>query len=209
MKPTRRAVLCAPASLLVAAASLGASAEEETFARIARARAAVRTMQGPFSQVRTIGLLATDVRSTGTLALVRPDSLRWELAPPDAVTFWVTPEGLAYRSAHGQGRLPAGDERIGHALDDLRTLLGGDLADLRDRWEMRILRDDPSGVELEAERRGPVPPVAARRLRLALAPDRVRPTRVLLAEGPRDRTAIEFGILVVNAPIDSARMRPT
>jgi hypothetical protein len=176
-------------------------------ARIARARARVRTLQGPFTQTRTIGLLATDVRSSGTLALIRPDRLRWELAPPDAVVFFVGPEGLAYHGPHGEGRLPAASARMAGALDDLRTLLGGDLARLRERWELRILRDDATGAELEATAR-PGALSQLRSLRFALAPDLVRPARAVLVEGPRDRTAIEFGALVVDAPIDPGRVKP-
>jgi hypothetical protein len=175
--------------------------------RIARARAPVRTMQGPFTQTRTIGLLATDVRSTGTLILVRPDRLRWELAPPDDVTFFVGPEGLAYRGPHGQGRMPAGSARVAGALDDLRTLLGGDLARLRERWDLRIVRDDASGAEIEATARAGVPS-QVRSMRFALGPDLVRPVRALLVESERDRTLIDFGALVIDAAVDPARVRP-
>jgi hypothetical protein len=167
----------------------------------------VRTLQGPFTQTRTIGLLSTDVRSTGTVTLVRPDRLRWELAPPDSVTFWVTPEGLSYRSAHGAGQMPAASAHIGSALDDLRTLLGGDLSRLRERWDLRVVRDDAGGAEIEAQ---PHPGAGGtlRNLRMALTPDLVRPTRALLVEGARDRTVIEFGALAVNEPVDDPRMRP-
>ena len=102
---------------------------------IARARAGVaRRSLGPFTQERTIGILAAKVRSTGTLTLVRPDRLRWELAPPDDVVYWVTPEGLAYKSPTRQGQGPRERQpavKIAAALDDLRTLLGGDLGALR------------------------------------------------------------------------------
>ena len=72
------------------------------------------------------------------------------------------------------------------------------------------MRDDASGAEIEAA------PLAvdagagsfARRLRFALAPDLVRPTRVLLVEGERDRTVLDFGELSVNAPVDESSMRP-
>jgi hypothetical protein len=76
---------------------------------------------------------------------------------------------------------------------------------------LTVLRDDATGAEIEAL------PIAgdatagspvARRLRLALAPDLVRPTRVLIVEGEHDRTVIEFGDLVVNAPVDESSMRP-
>jgi hypothetical protein len=200
------------AAFLTARAALAGDAVGDLLARIAKARAPVRTLQGPFTQTRTIGLLSTDVRSTGSLVLVRPDRLRWQLAPPDDVTFWITPAGLAYRSAHGHGSMPATGERLAAALQDLHALLGGDLARLSDRWSLAVLRDDATGAELEAS---PLPsgpagassPVA-RRLRFALAPDLVRPTRALLVEGEHDRTAIDFGDLSVNAPVDEAAMRP-
>jgi hypothetical protein len=180
---------------------------DDLLARIARARAPVHTMQGPFTQTRTIGLLATDVRSTGALILVRPDRLRWELAAPDDVTFFVGPEGLSYRGAHGHGSSMPPNARIAGALEDLRTLLGGDLTRLRERWDLRLVRDDASGAELEATPRSTTPS-PLRSMRFALAPDLVRPTRTLLVEGPRDRTVIEFGALVVDAPVDPAKMRP-
>src|SRR5271169_4811635 len=128
---SRRAMLAGTAMLALTRAARAADPVDDVLARIARARASVRTLQGPFVQTRTIGLLATDVRSTGTLTMVRPDRLRWELAPPDDVTFWIGPQGLAYRSAHGQARVPAATARVAGALDDLRALLGGDPASLR------------------------------------------------------------------------------
>jgi hypothetical protein len=148
-----------------------------------------------------------DVRSRGTLSLVRPDRLRWKLDPPDDVTFWMGPEGLAYRGPHGQGRLPTTTARIAAALDDMRALLGGDLSRLRERWLLRVLRDDAAGVELEAVARASGD-THLRSMRFALAADRVRPTHVLFVEDTHDRTAIEFGDLVVNAVIDDALMRP-
>lgn len=205
---TRRALVAGSLGALLAARPARADdALDGLLARIARARAPLRTLQGPFTQTRTIGLLATDVRSAGTLTLVRPDRLRWELAPPDAVVFFVGPEGLAYRGLHGEGRVPAASARMAGALDDLRTLLGGDLARLRERWDLRVLRDDTTGAELDATAR-PGAASQLRGLRFALAPDLVRPTRALLVEGPRERTLIEFGTLAVDAPVDPSRVRP-
>jgi hypothetical protein len=204
----RRALIAGSLGAVLASRSARADdALDGLLARIARARAPVRTLQGPFTQTRTIGLLATDVRSTGTLTLVRPDRLRWELAPPDAVVFFVGPEGLAYRGPHGEGRIPAASARMAGALDDLRTLLGGDLARLRERWDLHVVRDDAAGAEIDASAR-PGVTSQLRGLRFSLAPDLVRPTRALLVEGPRERTQIEFGALVVDAPVDPARVRP-
>jgi hypothetical protein len=206
VKLGRRAVLAGAAGALLAARTARADdAVDALFTRVARARSAMRTLQGPFTQVRTIGLLATDVKSTGTLALVRPDRLRWELAPPDSVIFWMLPEGLAYRSAQGTGRLPSATPRIAAMLDDIRTLLGGDLSRLRARWDLRVARDDASGAELAATARTPDAPLKS--FQFTLAPDLVRPVRALLIEGPHDRTAIDFGALRVDAPVDDAQMR--
>jgi Outer membrane lipoprotein carrier protein LolA len=207
MRLSRRALLAGASCAILAHDANADGPLDSLLARIAAARAQVRTLQGPFTQTRRIGLLSTDVRSTGTVTLVRPERLRWELAPPDDVTFWVTPEGLSYRSARGEGRMPAASARLGGALDDLRTLLGGDLARLRERWDLRVLRDDASGAELEATPR-PGAGGALRSLRMALAADLARPSRAVLAEGARDMTTIEFGALVINAPVDDARMHP-
>ncbi len=181
--------------------------------RIAKARGPVRTIHGPFTQTRTIGLLATDVKSQGRMALVRPDRLRWDLEPPDAVTFWIGPEGVAYRSAHGQGTMDpgklegGGGRRLAGALDDMRILLGGDIHRLAERWSLRVLRDDATGAELEATARAGVT-AGIRTMRFALAPDLVRPTRTVLIEGPKDHTTIEFGTLAINDAIAEADMRP-
>ena len=213
MTLSRRSLLGASLALLVTRTAAAAGSIADLLGRVARARASVRTLQGPFTQTRTIGLLSTDVRSVGSLALVRPDRLRWRLDPPDDITFWVGPEGLAYRSAHGQGRMPATGARIAGALRDLHELLGGDLSRLSDRWSLAVLRDDASGAEIEAlplaaDASASGTSAVARRLRFALAPDLVRPTRVLLVEGEHDRTAIDFGDLTVNAPVDESSMRP-
>jgi hypothetical protein len=204
---SRRAFALGSALLFAPRTARAEEGGDGLVARVGRARAPVQTLKGPFEQTRTIGLLATDVHSRGTFMLVRPDRLRWELAPPDEVTFWVGPEGLAYKSVHGGGHLPASSVRIGAALEDLHTLLGGDLSKLRQRWDLRVMRDDPGGAEIEATpRAGAI--ARLQRLHFSLGPDFTRPTRVLLVEGPRDHTLIEFGALVTNAPIDEALMRP-
>jgi hypothetical protein len=204
---SRRSWLAGAAAVLATGAGGAALADGvvDLLARITRARAQVRTIVGPFTQTRTIGLLATDVRSTGTLTLVVPDRLRWELGPPDDVTFWVGPEGFAYRSAHGQGRIPATTARLAGALRDLHVLLAGDLAQLKERWNLRVLRDDATGAEIEASSTSAA---AVRSMRITLAQDLVRPIRALLVEGERDRTSIEFGDLKVNVPVAEAAMHP-
>jgi hypothetical protein len=205
---TRRQIAYGTAGLLFLPSDTRAADDGlEPFARIAHAREQVRNVDGPFTQTRTIALLATQVVSHGRVTLQRPDRLRWSLFPPDDVTFWVGPEGLAYRSAHGGGHVPAGAVRVAAALDDLRAVLGGDLSKLRMRWELSILRNDAAGIEVEATSKESAS-ASLHRLRFALASDLIRPTRIELFDGPRDRTNIEFGTLLVNGPIDEALMHP-
>jgi hypothetical protein len=201
MKCSRRSVLIGSAAVFAGTLPRASRADAtgDLLHRIAEARAPVRTLQGPFTQTRAIGLLAADVHSHGTMALVRPDRLRWQLDPPDDVTFFVGPSGLSYRSAHGSGSVPEASAKVAAALDDMRTLLGGNLEHLEQRWALKVVREDGAGAEIEAVPKDPG--VALRSMRFALGPDLVRPTRAVLVESAHDRTTIEFGELVVNAPV--------
>jgi hypothetical protein len=217
---TRR---CASATLsfaLLLGAGIGGRAEADVpaegcsgdrlasvLAQVAKARAGVSTLSGPFTQERTIGLLAAKVRSTGTLTLVRPDRLRWELAPPDSIVYWVTPEGLAYRSPSAQGKAPAANRKVADALADLRVLLGGDLASLEARYELTATCPVDAPVTFRALPR-PGTTSSFQELRFTLAPDLVAPTSVTIIEGPRDRTEIRFGALQANGHVDSRSMAP-
>lgn len=215
MRPTRRELLLGTMAMTASLFTRGARADSEPVAadmeallkEIAQARAGLRTLVGPFTQERTIGLLSAKIRSTGTLTLVRPDRLRWELAPPDDVVYWIGPEGVAYRSAHGQGRLPRTSGRIAAALDDIRVLLGGDLSNLRTRYDLRLLSREAGSPVFEATPR-PGSGTKVDRLTFALAPDLVSPRRATMIEGPKDKTEIVFGALVRDVAVEPARMRP-
>ena len=184
-----------------------ADALDDVLAKVARARASLKTLVGPFTQTRRIGLLASEVRSTGTLTLVRPDRLRWELSPPDDIVYWILPEGLAYKSKNGQGRVQGGaGAKVAAALDDLRILLSGDLGLLRARYDMKLVTNDATGVAFEATPKNKMPHME--RLAFALAPDLVRPTRAVIVETAKDRTDIAFGALEKDVGVDPSKMRP-
>ena len=182
-----------------------ADALDDRLREVGAARAKMKTLSGPFTQERTIGLLASKVSSTGAIALVRPDRLLWELAAPDSVSYWIGPEGLAYKGKQGQGRLPV-TTKVAPALEDLRTLLGGDLASLRERYEMKDVTSG-KGFAFEAV---PKKKEDARfqKIVLELAEDLARPKHITLVESARDKTEIVFGDLAMNAVIDPARVRP-
>jgi hypothetical protein len=210
MTVKRRTFLLGSASVLFFLArprAARADALDDLLARIAAARAPVRTLVGPFDQTRKIGLLATEVKSTGTMTLVRPDRLRWELGAPDDVVYWVTPEGLAYKSRAGQGRVHGATARVAAVLDDLRTVLGGDLGALRARYDLTLVSNDDRGPAFEAVPH-PGTGIHLQKIAFALAPDLVRPTRATIVETARDRSDIVFGDLQRDADVDPDRMHP-
>jgi outer membrane lipoprotein-sorting protein len=197
----RRAFL---AAMLVSPYAM-AETLDDVLAKVARARAGLKTLVGPFTQTRKIGLLASQVRSTGTVYLVRPDRLRWELAPPDEVIYWVTPEGLAYKSKSGQGRVQGMSAKIASALEDVRTLLGGDLGTLKARYEMTLVPTSDGSVAFDAL---PKDKGRFQRFSFALASDLVTPVRATMVESAKDKTDIVFGALQRDVAIDPAKMRP-
>ena len=89
--------------------SLEGAKLDAVIADIAKARKELKSLRASFTQERRITLLAATVKSTGQLEL-QGDRLRWDLAPPDDIVYFVGPEGLAYKtktsSASGQTRVP-------------------------------------------------------------------------------------------------------
>ncbi|WP_394843748.1 outer membrane lipoprotein carrier protein LolA [Pendulispora brunnea] len=198
------------ASLAMRHADLARAADDvdAALAEVARARASLKTLVGPFTQERTIGLMSAKVKSTGTLTLVRPERLRWELAAPDSVVYWVGPEGVAYQSTHGRGRMPVTQGKLAVALEDIRTLLGGDLAQLKQRYELRVVSRNDDGISFEATPRATANGGGKLdKILFSLDRERVRPTRATLVEGPRDRTEITFGTLERDVTVDAAKVR--
>lgn len=180
----------------------------DLFAEIASARTGLRTLVASFEQVRRIGLLATDVVSRGKMTLVRPNRLRWELLPPDAMTYWVGPEGLAYASESSRAtvdRQTAGP--LGGVMGDLLLFLGGDLSTLRDRHNL-IATPVEQGVRIEARPRDKSLKRILRRLELLLAKDRVTPVHVVVEETEKDFVRIRFSAVQRNVEVEPSIMRP-
>ena len=174
-------------------------------ADIARARKGVRTMKASFVQERRLTLLATTVKSTGELAYVDPDRLRWELYAPDDVVYFIGPEGLSYRTRSSKATVPNAGANVSKALADLRALLGGDLALLKDRYVLGGSRGT-TDVEITGLARDKAANV--RGFTHGLDRTLVTPLRARLLEGKSDTIDITFANPQVNIPIDPATMRP-
>lgn len=179
------------------------AALDQALADVAKARAKIDTLQGPFTQERTIALLASKVKSTGKLWMVRPDRLRWELDPPDAATYWVLPDGLAYKTKSGSGKIAkSATGPMGGVLGDLLVLLGGDLAQLKARYDLTLQKRDATACVIHAIPKDKALAKTTQRVELELSGDLATMKRVVIVEKGNDRSDVTFGPLVKNAKID-------
>lgn len=180
----------------------------DVLAEVKKARAGLKTLVGPFVQERTIGLLATSVKSDGEVTMVLPDRLRWELKPPDAVTYWIGPEGFAFATPRGStsvGKAAAG--RFGAVLGDLMILLGGDLEKLRARYELTVpSRKD--GVTLRAVPKAEEVKKHVRRIEMRSGPELWVIREVTIEEQSGDLSVIRFGKMERDVRVDPAKMVP-
>lgn len=195
----------APAPAVDAGERLEGAKLDALLADIAKARKGVRTMKAGFVQERKLTLLATSVKSTGELAYVDPDRLRWELYAPDDIVYFIGPEGLSYRTRSSKATVPQAGANVSRALADLRALLGGDLALLKDRYLLSGSRG-AADVEIAGVARDRTANV--RGFTLALDKTLVIPLRTRLLEGKSDTIDITFSNAQLNIPIDPATMRP-
>jgi len=198
----RRHFILTAISALAVSRVARAAPLDDALADIAKARSKLTTLQGPFVQERTIALLASKVKSTGKLFMVRPDRLRWELDAPDAATYWVLPDGLAYKTKSGKGKVPKGQGPLGGVLGDLLILLGGDLAELKGRYELTLIKRDSKSLVIHAIPKDKQIAKSTKRIELSLGADPAVLEKVVLVEAGDDKSEITFGALTRNAPVD-------
>ena len=184
---------------------LSGAALDTLLADIKRARQGMRTLVASFTQERKIALLATTVKSTGKMAFLAPDRLRWELEPPDDVVYVVGPEGLSYRTRSSRATMPAGSAKVARGLRDLRALLTGDIADLAKSYTLTASRsaDDVALEGIAKEKSDDI-----RSFTLTIDKALVLPLRARLIEGKADSIDIVFSHALANTPVDAASMRP-
>jgi outer membrane lipoprotein-sorting protein len=178
---------------------------DATLADIKTARSSVKAMRASFTQERKITLLATTVSSTGEMIYVAPDRLRWDLAAPDDIVYFIGPEGLSYKTKSSSATVPAQGANIAKALTDVRALLGGDLSTLKERYTLSGSR---SASDIEVDGTAKDPKASVRAFQLVLDPNKVNPVRAKLLEGKSDSIDLRFGNVVLNEAIDPTKMRP-
>lgn len=207
-----RAALLVLAGLIVTSAAaadtrepLDGSKLDAELADIAKARAGIKTMRANFTQERSIALLATSVKSTGEMLYAAPDRLRWDLAPPDDIVYFVGPDGISYKTKSSSATVPAQGAAVAKALTDVRALLGGDLGSLKDRYTLSGSR---SGNDVEIDGAAKDPKASVKSFSLVLDKNLQTPVRAHLVESKSDSIDLQFNNVVINPTIDPAKLRP-
>jgi outer membrane lipoprotein-sorting protein len=207
----RRSFLIASLTL-AAAATLSAPARaddvSDTFAEIKKAREKLKTLVATFTQERTIGLLSSTVKSEGEMTLVRPDKLRWELKSPDAVVYFITPEGFAFSTATGSANVSkTAAKKFGDVLSDLLIFMGGDLDKLKERYDFTI-PSKKDGVVLKAVPKSEEVKKIVKSLELTVAADLWTVKKIVIEEKGGDRSVITFTKVTKDVKVDDAKMKP-
>jgi outer membrane lipoprotein-sorting protein len=175
---------------------------------LARARQGLVALAAAFTQVRTIALLDEAVTSRGALTVACPNRLRWELAPPDDVVYWIGPEGASARVGLGKvTRIPRDAGALAGALGDVLTLVGGDLRTLASRYAMTAELLANGAIRLVAVPNDAATKRAVGSLVLVTTPERWGLARVELHEPGGDAGVVEFENNRRNPPVDPAKMR--
>lgn len=207
----RRSFLLASLALAAAVSTSGparADDVDDTFAEIKKAREKIKTMVGTFTQERTIGLLSSTVKSEGELTLVRPDKLRWELKSPDAVVYFITPDGFAFSTPSGSANVSkTAAKKFGDVLSDLLIFLGGDLDKLKSRYDFSV-PSKKDGVVLKAIPKTEEVKKIVKSLELTVAADLWTVKKIVIEEKSGDRSVITFTKVQKDVKVDDAKMKP-
>lgn len=195
------------ASTVLPGQARAASTVDEALREIEAARSGLRLLLAPFEQTRVVGLLASEVKSRGELTVMRPDRLRWELLPPDAVTYWVGPKGVAYRAGNGKVARAPNDARFGALLGDLLAFVAGDPSKLRERYELGLLAVG-AGVGIEAKPKTAELRKIVARLELVTNAEKWGVERIVIEEPTGDTSTMRFAKNEKNPAIDVARLEP-
>ncbi len=136
---TRRALL-ALALLAAAASTARAQSPPLTIDALMRRLAAVPARRATFTEEKTIAALNAPLRSTGTLAYVRPDRLEKVTQSPSPETLEVAGAQLSITGADGRTHALDLDRQpeLRALVDTVRATLAGDLPALRRSYSVGL-----------------------------------------------------------------------
>lgn len=211
---TRRALLALPWVLVARAASaeptreLAAHPSPDLTAleRLRAARSRLRSLQGRFTQTRTLRLFRHDVVSRGRFALLGATHLLWSYDAPESTSYVWTPRTMTMQTRGEPARTTASRPEVARTIAPLRLALAGDLDELARDYALTVGKGEDSAVTLTARARA----VSQRPQEVVLALDAsmTRPLSVTLRTGERDVVAIRFDEVRVNEPIGVDTFRP-
>lgn len=207
---TRRAWLALAASvpLVGSGAVAHATPTDDALKSVKDARAGLTSLSSKFTQVRRVGLLADEVKSSGELTLVMPDQLRWELFAPDDIVYWVTSKGVAYKSKSSTKAAHAPAGAFGSLLPDLIGFLGGDLTPLKARYDFTATSESDGSVTVVARPTADKIKEALKKLTMRTNVERWGISKVVIEEPKGDSSTITFEANQKNPKVDAAKMKP-
>lgn len=194
--------------IILAAGAATAGDTEDALAAIKNARKGLKNLTAKFKQVRTIGLLADEVKSTGELTVVMPDKLRWELFAPDDMIYWVTPKGVAYKSGSSKKATTAPPGVFGQLLPDLIAFLGGDLDPLKTRYQLLASTNADGSVKLDATPTAKDIKAHLKKLTMVTNKEKWGIASVLIEEPKGDTSSMVFSSNERDAKIPPEKMTP-
>ena len=98
--------------------------------------------------------------------------------------------------------MPKGQGPLGGVLGDLLILLGGDLAELKGRYELTLIKRDSKSLVIHAVPKDKQIAKSTKRIELSLGADPAVLEKVVLVEAGDDKSEISFGALTRNAQVD-------
>ena len=180
----------------------------DTFAEIKKAREKLKNLVATFTQERTIGLLSSTVKSEGEMTLVMPDKLRWELKSPDAVVYFITPEGFAFSTANGGANVSkTAAKKFGDVLGDLMIFMGGDLDKLKSRYDFTV-PSKKDGVTLRAVPKSDEVKKIVKSLEISVEANLWKVKKITIEEKGGDKSVITFSKVTKDTKVDDSKMKP-
>ncbi len=175
---------------------------------IKRAATEVQTLEADFVQTKHLEILSHPLVSKGRFAYRRPGDLRWEYASPLRSVLLATPNGVR-RYVHREGRwvpdASAKVEAVGAVLAEMNLWIRGDFERSK-AFDATLEPGSPARVKLAPKDAAMKRYIARVVLELGAAPGVIG--AVVIEEGPKASTRIEFSNVKRNQPIPDDRFEP-
>lgn len=148
------AVLLAP-GLTLAAAPVSEPGVAPTVARIQARLTPAPVVRGHFEQAKTLAGFDQPLRSSGQFSFSRDHGVIWQIQTPFAATVVITRDALRERGGDGAWRRTAADRHPAVAMIHRlsQALMGADLDQLQQHFELQPLPTDGPGWQLQLQPR--------------------------------------------------------